>query len=70
MAGRTLIDTDSGKPLGDLGIANVRSGHVMDKDTLLVYAGADDKSQLLQVKLKPDALLAKRNEVRGVKPKP
>jgi hypothetical protein len=67
LAGRVLIDTESGKALGDLGIENAKAQHVLDKDTVLVHTTADGKSQLLQVKLKPEAVLAKRNEVRGIR---
>jgi hypothetical protein len=71
LLGRALIDTESGKLLGDLQIENPQAQRVVDKETLLLQTqGSDGKGLLLQVKLKADAILAKRGEVRGIRPRP
>ena len=64
--GRPLIDTESGKVIGDLGIPGARAQHVVDKETLLIdNCNAEGKRELLLVKLKPDAIAAERAKVRG-----
>ncbi|HEY7117728.1 MAG TPA: hypothetical protein VH475_14160 [Tepidisphaeraceae bacterium] len=71
MFGRSIIDTETGKVLGELGVENPKAQRVIDKDTLLIQQAdpaTPGKSQLVQVKLKPDMVTAKRNEVRGIKP--
>jgi hypothetical protein len=72
LLGRPIIDAESGKVLGELQIDNVRAQHVVDKETVLVHVqSAEGKNQLLEVKLKPDVIAAKRAEARGLKnPKP
>jgi hypothetical protein len=66
--GRQLIDVESGKPLGEIGVTDARAQRVVDKDTLLVLAcESGGREQLLQVKLKPDEIAARRTEVRGGK---
>lgn len=69
LLGRPIIDTETGKVLGDLQIEDVRAQHVVDKETVLLYTqSAEGKNQLLEVKLKADVIAAKRAEARG-KPK-
>jgi len=65
---RQIIDTETGKVLGDLQIEDVRAQHVVDKETVLLYTqSAEGKNQLLEVKLKADVIAAKRAEARGIK---
>jgi hypothetical protein len=69
LMGRALIDADTGKVLGDLGVENVRAQRVVDKDTLLLQTqGADGRAGLVQVKLNAQAVGEKRAEARGGKP--
>jgi hypothetical protein len=50
-------------------IETPKAQRVMDKETVLLHTvNAEGKSQLLQVKLKTDAIVAKRNEARGIRP--
>jgi hypothetical protein len=68
LLGRALIDAESGKVLGDLQIENPHAQRVVDRETLLLQTeGSEGKGQLLQVKLKTDAVTAKRAEVRGIR---
>jgi hypothetical protein len=71
LLGHAIIDTESGKVLGDLQIENPRAQRIVDKETLLLQTQpSEGKAYLLQVKLKPEVIQAKRAEARGVKPKP
>jgi hypothetical protein len=71
LLGRALIDVESGKVLGDLQIEAPKAQRVVDKETVLLHTvNAEGKSQLLQVKLKADAIVAKRNEARGIRTAP
>jgi hypothetical protein len=66
--GRQLIDVETGKSLGEVGVTDARAQRVADKDTLFVLAcDSGGREQLLEVKLKPDEIAARRNEVRGGK---
>jgi len=66
--GRQLIDVESGKSLGELGVSEPREQRVMDKDNLLIVSMAPNGTErLVHVELKPSEVLAKRNEVRGIK---
>jgi hypothetical protein len=66
--GRQLIDVESGKSLGELGVTDARAQRVVDKDTLLVLAcEKNGREQLVQLKLKPDEIAARRADVRGGK---
>lgn len=68
LLGRPIIDTETGKVLGDLQIDDVRAQHVVDKETVLLHTqSAGGKNQLLEVKLKADVIAAKRAEARAVK---
>ncbi len=70
LLGRPMIDTETGKVLGDLQIDDVRAQHVVDKETVLLHTqSAEGKNQLLEVKLKADVIAAKRAEARGKTPK-
>lgn len=71
LLGRAIIDVESGKVLGDLQIENPRAQRIVDKETILLQTQTSEgKGYLLQVKLKPDVIQAKRAEARGIKPKP
>jgi hypothetical protein len=64
--GRQLIDVDSGRSLGEIGVTDARAQRVVDKETLLVLAcDKAGQEQLLQVKLKADEVAARRAEARG-----
>jgi hypothetical protein len=64
--GRTLLDADTGRIIGDLGIENPRAQRVVDKETILLQTqSADGKNQLMQVKLNLEAINAKRAELRA-----
>ena len=69
--GRQLIDVESGKSMGELGIPEPKAQRVVDKDTLLIQSsGAGGREQLVHVKLKPTEVVNKRNELRGKAPPP
>jgi hypothetical protein len=66
--GRQLIDVETGKSLGELGVNEPRAQRVVDKDNLLIVSMAPNGTErLVHVELKPSEVLAKRNEVRGIK---
>ena len=66
--GRQLIDVETGKSLGELGVSEPRAQRVVDKDNLLIVSMAPNGTErLVHVELKPGEVLAKRNEVRGIK---
>lgn len=66
--GRQLIDVETGKSLGELGVENPKEQRVVDKDNLLILStAANGTERLVHVELKPGEVLAKRNEARGVK---
>jgi hypothetical protein len=66
--GRQLIDVETGKSLGELGVSEPRAQRVVDKDNLLIVSMAPNGTErLVHVELKPSEVLAKRNEVRGIK---
>lgn len=66
--GRQLIDVETGKSLGELGLNDPREQRVVDKDNLLIVSMAPNGTErLVHVELKPSEVLAKRNEVRGIK---
>jgi hypothetical protein len=66
--GRQLIDVETGKSLGELGVSEPRAQRVLDKDNLLILSTAPNGTErLMQVELKASEVLAKRNEVRGIK---
>ena len=65
LMGRSLIDTETGKILGDLKIENAKGQRVVDKETVLIESQTPDgKMQLVQVKLKADQIAARRAEAR------
>jgi hypothetical protein len=65
LMGRSLIDTETGKILGDLKVDNAKAQRVVDKETVLIESQTPDgKMQLLQVKLKADQISARRVEAR------
>jgi hypothetical protein len=68
LMGRVLVDVESGKVLGDLQVETPVAQRVVDRETILlqVHDGAG-KNRLVQVKLKTDALTARRSEVRGTR---
>jgi hypothetical protein len=64
--GRSLIDADTGKVIGDLGIENPKAQRVVDKETLLLQTqNAEGKTQITQVKLNLEAINAKRAELKA-----
>jgi hypothetical protein len=66
--GRQLIDVETGKSLGELGVSEPHAQRVVDKDTLLILSTAPNGTErLVQVDLKASEVVAKRNEVRGIK---
>jgi hypothetical protein len=66
--GRQLIDVETCKALGELGVGEPRAQRVVDKDTVLILSTAPNGTErLTQVDLKAGEVLAKRNEVRGIK---
>jgi hypothetical protein len=67
--GRQLIDVESGKSLGEIGVTDARAQRVVDKDTLLVLACEKDsgREQMLEVKLKPDEIATRRADARAGK---
>jgi hypothetical protein len=68
LMGRVLIDVETGKVLGDLGVETPVAQRVVDKETILLQVhDAAGKNRLVQVKLKNDALVARRSEVRGTR---
>lgn len=68
LMGRVLIDVETGKVLGELGVETPVAQRVLDRETILlqVHDGAG-KNRLVQVKLKTDAVVARRSEVRGTR---
>jgi hypothetical protein len=68
LMGRVLIDVETGKVLGELGVETPVAQRVLDRETILlqVHDGAG-KNRLVQVKLKTDAIVARRSEVRGTR---
>jgi hypothetical protein len=68
LMGRVLIDVETGKVLGELGVETPVAQRVLDRETILlqVHDGAG-KNRLVQVKLKADAVTARRSEVRGTR---
>jgi hypothetical protein len=65
MLGRAVIDVDTGGLLGQLQVENPRLQHVVDPQTVLLQTdGPNGKPHLLQVKLNPEALAAKRKELK------
>jgi hypothetical protein len=68
LMGRALLDVESGKVLGDLQVETPVAQHVLDKETVLLQVhDAAGKNRLVQVKLKTDAIGARRSEVRGTR---
>jgi hypothetical protein len=68
LMGRALLDVETGKVLGDLQIESPVAQHVLDKETVLLQVhDAAGKNRLVQVKLKTDAIGARRSEVRGTR---
>jgi hypothetical protein len=66
--GRQLIDVETGKTLGELGVENPKEQRVVDKDNLLILSTASNGTErLVHVELKASEVLAKRNEARGIK---
>jgi hypothetical protein len=66
--GRQLIDVETGKSLGELGVENPKEQRVVDKDNLLILSTASNGTErLVHVELKGSEVVAKRNEARGVK---
>lgn len=64
--GRSLIDADTGKVIGDLGIENPKAQRVVDKETLLLQTqNAEGKTLITQVKLNLEAINAKRAELKA-----
>lgn len=64
--GRSLIDSETGKILGDLGIESPKAQRVVDKETILLQTQtAEGKNQIMQVKLNLPAIAAKRAELKA-----
>jgi hypothetical protein len=65
MFGQYLIDVDTGKLLGDLGAAEVKSQQVLDKEQVIVHWAVEGGARdAYVVKLKTDAIAAKRSELK------
>ena len=65
--GRYLIDMESGKLLGELGVAGAKSQQVLEKDQLIVQqtAGAEGGADgVFVVKLKSEAIATKRSDLK------
>jgi hypothetical protein len=67
MFGQYVIDVETGKALGDLGLPQPKSQHVLDKEQLIVQsapAAEGAAPDYFIVKLKNDAIAAKRSELK------
>jgi hypothetical protein len=62
--GQVLIDVETGAAVGALDLPDPHNQRVIDKETVVIQATVDEKPRLATVKLKTDAIVAKRNEVR------
>jgi hypothetical protein len=64
--GQYLIDVDSGKLLGELGMAQAKSQQVLEKDQLIVHhaGGEGGAEDVFLVKLKTEAIATKRSDLK------